>query len=82
MPKRLKMPVGKWFEIRSDLAGRTLTGSRACSLISANLPIAPLQSRFVTLRQAEDRLKEAEKDKTKSLSEKSIMACCKSYKGL
>ena len=64
MPKRLETPVGKGFEIKPDLAGRTLTGARACSLISADLPIAPLQSRFVTLRQAEDGLKEVEKDKT------------------
>ncbi len=64
MPKRLETPVGKGFEIKPDLAGRTLTGARACSLISADLPIAPLQSRFVTLRQAEDGLKEIEKDKT------------------
>jgi hypothetical protein len=64
LPERLETPVGKGFEIKPDLAGRVLSGARACSLISADLPIAPLGSRFVTLRQAEDGLKEAKKDKT------------------
>jgi len=63
LPKRLVMPVGKGLEIKPDLPERTLTGARVCSHISADLPIAPLGSRLVTLRQAEDGLKEAEKDR-------------------
>ncbi|MGV8077160.1 MAG: hypothetical protein ACP5N0_07685 [Methanosarcina sp.] len=58
-----EMPVGKGFEIKPDLAGRTLSGAKACSMpISADLLIAPLGSRFVNLRQAEDSHKRAEKD--------------------
>ena len=57
------MHVGKGLEIKPDLPGRTLTGARVCSHISADLPIAPLGSRLVTLRQEEDGLKEAEKDR-------------------
>ncbi|HHV25316.1 MAG: hypothetical protein PHG79_08765 [Methanosarcina sp.] len=56
-----KEPAGKGFEITPDLPGRMLTGARLCSL-SADLPMAPLASRLITLRQAEDG-KEAEKDR-------------------
>ena len=58
------MRFGKGLEIKPDLAGRTLAGARIGSrTLSADLPIAPLASRLVTLRQAEDGLKEAEKDR-------------------
>ena len=56
--------IPKGFEIKPDLAGRKLAGARIGSgTLSADLPIAPLASRLVTLRQAEDGLKEAEKDR-------------------
>ncbi|HWR24789.1 MAG TPA: hypothetical protein VN278_01020 [Methanosarcina sp.] len=59
-----KTPVGKGLEVKPDLAGRTLSGASLCSLtINADLPIAPLGSRFVTLRQTEDRSKKVEKEK-------------------
>jgi hypothetical protein len=57
-----EMPVGKGLEIKPDLAGRTLAGARVCSLtIKADLPIAPIESRFVTLRQVESELRKPEK---------------------
>lgn len=63
LPRAFEVPVAKGFEIKPDLAGRTLTGAKVCSMpISADLPIAPLGSRLVTLRQTEDALKKAEKD--------------------
>jgi hypothetical protein len=59
-----KMPAGKGLEITPDLPGRTLTGARICSLTpSANLPMAPLASRLLTLRQTEDELKDVEKNR-------------------
>lgn len=55
-----KTPAGKGLEILPDLSGKTLTaGTRT---LSADLPMAPLASRLVTLRQAEKGLTEAEKD--------------------
>ena len=57
------MPAGKGLEIKPDPAGKnTDRGKNSCTL-SADLPMAPLASRLVTLRQAEDGLKEAEKDR-------------------
>jgi len=61
LPKKIETPVGKGFEIKPDLAGRSLTGSNACSFIGADLPIAPLESRLVTLSATEEKLKSAEK---------------------
>ncbi|MGA9189102.1 MAG: hypothetical protein WB014_11250 [Methanosarcina sp.] len=62
VPEATEIPKG--FEIKPDLAGRTLTGARIGSLaLSPDLPIAPLASRLVTFRQAEDGLKETEKDR-------------------
>jgi hypothetical protein len=59
-----KTPVGKGLEVKPDLAGRTLSGASLCSLtINADLPISPLGSRFVNLRQTEDRSKKVEKGK-------------------
>ncbi len=55
-----KTPAGKGLEIRPDLPGRMLTGVRICTL-SADLPMAPLASRLITFRQAENGLKEVEK---------------------
>lgn len=56
---KIEMPTLKSLEIKPDLAGRTLTGERVCStILQADLPIAPLESRFVKLRQAEDEVKE------------------------
>jgi len=64
LPDTAGMPAGRGFEVMPDLPGRTLTGARVCSLaLSADLPIAPLASRLLTLRQTEDGLKEAEKDR-------------------
>lgn len=57
-PKTL---AGKRFEIKPDLPDRVLTEIRLCSL-SADLPMSPLVSRFLTLRQAEAE-KKAEKDR-------------------
>jgi len=58
LPRAFEMPVAKGLEIKPDLAGRTLAGAKGCSMpISADLPIAPLGSRLVTLRQAGDALK-------------------------
>ncbi|WP_292372893.1 hypothetical protein [Methanosarcina sp. UBA411] len=59
-----KLPAGKGFEIMPDLPGRTLTGSRICSLtLSSDLPMAPLASRFLTLRPAEEGLKEVKENR-------------------
>jgi len=58
-----KMPAGKGLEILPDLPGKMLTGSRICSLmLSADLPMAPLASRLLTLRQT-DELNKVEKDR-------------------
>ncbi|AYK13862.1 MAG: hypothetical protein ACOX7X_02100 [Methanosarcina flavescens] len=56
-----KMPAGKGLEILPDLSGKMLAEAGIRTL-SADLPMAPLASRFVTLRQAEG-LKETEKDR-------------------
>ncbi len=59
-----KTPAGKGLEIMPDLPGRTLTGAKICSLIlSADLPMSPLASRLLTLRQIEDGLEEVKKDR-------------------
>jgi hypothetical protein len=64
VPESSRIPVGKGLEIFPDLPGRMLTESRISSLtLSADLPMAPLSSRLLTLRQTEDRLSEVEKDK-------------------
>ena len=63
LPQKLKTPVGKGLEIRPDLAGRMLTGTGLCSFIGADLPIAPLGSRLLTLSATEENLKSAEKEK-------------------
>lgn len=58
-----KMPAGKGLEIFPDLPGKMLTESRICSLtINADLPMAPLASRLLTLRQT-DGLDGVEKDR-------------------
>jgi hypothetical protein len=59
IPENLKMPAGKGLEILPDLPGSMLTGVGMYNL-SADLPMAPLASRLLTLRQAENGLKEAE----------------------
>jgi hypothetical protein len=58
----LKIPAGKGLEILPDLSGKTLIEAGIRTL-SADLPIAPLVSRFATLRQVEGGLKENEKDR-------------------
>ncbi|AKB81694.1 hypothetical protein MSBR3_1116 [Methanosarcina barkeri 3] len=58
-----RIPVGKGLEIFPDLPGRMLTESRVCFLSADHLPMAPLSSRLLTLRQTEDRLNEVEKDR-------------------
>jgi len=61
LPQKLESPVGKGFEIKPDLAGRTLLGENARSIgFGTYLPIAPLGSRLVTLRHVglEERKKE------------------------
>ena len=64
-----EMPVGKGLEIKPDLAGRTLAGARVCSLtIKADLPIAPLVSRLVTLRQAESEPRKPERTENRDES--------------
>jgi hypothetical protein len=57
-----KMPAGKGLEILPDLPGKMLAGARMCTL-SPGLPMAPLASRLLTLRQAENGLKEAEQSR-------------------
>ncbi len=59
-----KMHTGKGLEIFPDLPGRMLTESRISSpTLSADLPMAPLSSKLLTLRQTEDKLNEVKKDK-------------------
>jgi hypothetical protein len=62
MPRKLETPVGKGFEIKPDLAGRPLTEPKVGSFISADLPIAPLGSRLMTLCTTEEKLKSFEKE--------------------
>jgi hypothetical protein len=57
LPQKLEAPVGKGLEIKPDFAGKTLTRANACSFISADLPIAPLGSRLMTLSATEEKLK-------------------------
>jgi hypothetical protein len=60
---KCEVPAVKGLEIKPDLAGRTLTGASVCfTSIQPDLPITPLKSRFVNLRQAEDELKEENKN--------------------
>ena len=61
LPQKLKVPVGKGLEIKPDIAGRSLAGVNVCSFIGANLPIAPLGSRLVTLSTTEEKPKIDEK---------------------
>lgn len=63
LPQKLEVPVGKGFDIKPDFAGRTLTGVEVCAFIGADLPIAPLGSRLMTLSATEEKLKSAEKEK-------------------
>jgi hypothetical protein len=63
LPKELKTPVGKGLEIKPDLAGRSLTGAKSCSFVCADLPIAPLGSRLITLSAADGKPKSDEKEK-------------------
>lgn len=63
LSQKLKVPVGKGLEIKPDLAGRSLTGVKVLSFIGADLPIAPLGSRLITLSAADDKSKSAEKEK-------------------
>ena len=58
-----EMPVGKGLEIKPDLAGRSLTGAKSCSFVCADLPIAPLGSRLITLSAADGKPKSDEKEK-------------------
>ncbi len=59
---KFEVPAVKGLELKPDLAGRTLTGARVCStFIQPDLPIAPLESRFVNLKQPEVELKEENK---------------------
>ena len=59
--RRLQTPVGKGLEIKPDLAGRMLRGSGLCGLtINPDLPIAPLESRLITLRRNEEFKEEKE----------------------
>jgi hypothetical protein len=63
VPKNPKMPAGKGLEVFPDLPGRMLTESRISSItLSADLPMAPLASRLLTLRQT-DRLNEVKKSR-------------------
>lgn len=60
--RRLQTPVGKGLETKPDLAGRTLKGSGLCGLtINSDLPIAPLESRFITFRREEENKEGKEK---------------------
>jgi len=61
--QKLEVPLGKGLEIKPDLAGRSLTRIGACSFIGADLPIAPLGSKLMTLSPIEEKLKIAEKEK-------------------
>lgn len=59
-----RMPAGKGLEILPDLPGRMLTELRICSpTLSVDLPMAPLASRLLTLRQTGNVLNEVEKDR-------------------
>jgi hypothetical protein len=62
LPGKLKTPVGKGFEIKPNLAGRSLTEMKVCSFINADLPIAPLGSRLMTLCTTEEKLKRLESE--------------------
>lgn len=64
LPKKLEVPVGKGLEIRPSLEGKSLTGANKCSFIAADLPIAPLGSRIVTLNTIEEQPKSSEKKKS------------------
>jgi hypothetical protein len=55
LPQKLKVPVGKGLEIKPDPAGRSLAGVKTSSFIGADLPIAPLGSRIVTLVATEEK---------------------------
>jgi len=55
-----RTPAGKKFEILPDMPGSMLAGAGMCTL-SADLPMAPLASRLVTFRQAENEIKDIEK---------------------
>lgn len=57
-----KTPAGKGLEILPDLSGKVLTEAGIRTL-SADLPMAPLASRLVTLRQVENGLKDTEQDR-------------------
>ncbi len=63
LSQKLEVPLGKGLEIKPDLAGRSLTGAEACSFVSADLPIAPLGSKLMTLSPIEEKLKSVEKEK-------------------
>jgi len=55
LPRAFEEPVAKGFEAKPDIAGRTLRGAEVCSKrLSADLPIAPLGSKLVNLRQKKD----------------------------
>ncbi|RXA17248.1 hypothetical protein EQO05_12495 [Methanosarcina sp. MSH10X1] len=54
-----KMPAGKGLEILCDLPGRMLTEAGMRTL-KADLPMAPLASRLLTLRQVENKMKGSE----------------------
>jgi hypothetical protein len=54
-----KTPVGLRFEVKPDLAGRTLSGNKTNSLtLCADLPIRLVESRMVTLRSVENEKRE------------------------
>ncbi|AKB47377.1 MULTISPECIES: hypothetical protein [Methanosarcina] len=66
MPKSPRLPAGKGLEIFPDLPGRMLTESRISSLtLSADLPMAPLASRLLMLRQT-DGLNESRRTENKN----------------
>lgn len=51
--------AGTGFEIKPDLAGRTLSGNKIGSLtLEADLPMGPFGSRLLTLRPTESEIKE------------------------
>ena len=62
LSQKLEVPLGKGFEIKPDLAGRSLTEVEACSFICADLPITPLGSKSTTLSPVEEKLKSVEKE--------------------
>ncbi len=57
-----KTPAGKGLEILPYLPDRTLTGAGMC-ILSADLPMSPLASRLLTLRQTDNGLKEADQSR-------------------